>query len=187
MNRFLITFLAVFMAVALALLGYDYLIVQPREAEKTKVVEVHLDKAEQEAKGIADSLDIAVQESVNNANESLNAQADEMQQRELANDALSRASMFKVALSEYYVSIGKWPKDQAAAGLAAPESYAGGAVSSISVAGNGIVTITLNDKIQAGGKIKLMPDVNPQSYVVNWRCTTEGSEVLKQHLQACNQ
>ena len=83
--------------------------------------------------------------------------------------------------------MGKWPKDQAAAGLAAPESYAGGAVSSLSVADNGIVVIMLNDKIQSGAKIKLVPDVNPQSYVVNWRCTTDGSEVLKQHLQACNQ
>ncbi len=185
MKQFIITFLAVFLAAALALLGYDHFIVKPREAAQAEAVQVNLSNAEQQAQGIANELDAAVTESVNNANETMIAQADEMQQRALAADALTRASMFKTALAEYFMSNGQWPKGQTEAGLAKPESYAGGAVSSISVAEKGVVVITLNSQIESGAKIKLIPDANMQSYVINWRCSTDGSEALNHLLPDC--
>lgn len=185
MNRFLITFLAVFMAVTLALLGYDYLIVQPREIDKTQKVEVQLNTAQIQAQDIAENLDATVQESVSNANERMNAQADELKQRTLATDALGRASMFKTALSEYFMSNGRWPKDGSEVGMSNPESYAGGAVNSISVHEKGVVVILLNDKIDSGAKIKLIPDANMQSYVITWNCSIEGSESLRNILPDC--
>ena len=185
MKQFAITFLAVFIAAALALLGYDHFIVKPREASQAEAVMVDLSNAEQQAQGIANELDAAVTESVNTANETMIAQADEMQQRSLAKDALMRASMFKTALSEYFMSNGQWPKGQTEAGLAKPESYAGGAVSSISVSDKGVVVIMLNGQIESGAKIKLIPDANMQSYVINWRCSTEGSEALRHLLPDC--
>lgn len=167
MKQFIITFVAVLIAAAIALLGYDHFIVKPRETSQAEAVLVNLSNAKQQAQGVADELDAAVTESVQNANETMVAQANEMQQRSLAKDALVRASMFKVALSEYFISNGQWPKSQADAGLAKPESYAGGAVSSISVAEKGVVVITLNGQIESGAKIKLIPDANMQSYVIN--------------------
>lgn len=185
MKQFTITFLAVFIAAALALLGYDHFIVKPREASQAETVLVNLSNAKKQAQGVADELDAAVTESVNNANETMIAQADEMQQRSLAKDALTRASMFKTALSEYFMSHGQWPKSQTDAGLAKPDSYAGGAVSSISVAEKGVVVITLNAQIETGAIIKLIPDANTQSYMINWRCSTEGSEALNHLLPDC--
>ncbi len=185
MKQFAITFLAFFVAAGLALLGYDHFIVKPREAKQAEAVLVNLGKAEQQAQEIANELDAAVTESVNTANETMIAQADEMQQRSLAQDALMRASMFKTAMAEYFMSNGQWPKGHAESGLAKPESYAGGAVSSISVAEKGVVVITLNEKIESGAKIKLIPDANMQSYVINWRCSTEGSEALGHLLPDC--
>lgn len=185
MKQFAITFLAVFIAAGLALLGYDHFIVKPRETKQAEAVLVNLGNAEQQAKTIANELDAAVTESVNNANKTMITQADEMQQRSLAKDALVRASMFKVALAEYFMSNGRWPKTQAEAGLANAESYAGDAVSGISIADKGVVVITLNSQIESGAKIKLVPDANLQSYVINWRCSTEGSEKLSRLLPDC--
>jgi hypothetical protein len=185
MKQFAITFAAVFVAAALALLGYDHLIVKPREATQAEALLVNLSTAEQQAQGIADDLDAAITQSVNNANETMHMQANEMKQRSLAVDALVRASMFKTALTEYFMSNGQWPKTQTEAGLAKPDSYAGGAVGSITVADQGVVVITLNSQIDSGAKIKLVPDANLQSYVINWRCSTEGSETLGRLLPDC--
>ena len=185
MKQFTITFFAVLAAAAVALLGYDHFIVKPRESAQAEATKVNLSLAEQQAQGIANELDAAVTESVNNANETMIAQADEMQQRSLAQDALTRASMFKTAVAEYFMSNGQWPKSQTDAGLAKPESYAGGAVSSISIAEKGVIVITLNGQLESGARIKLIPDANPQSYVINWRCSVEGSEAVNHLLPAC--
>jgi len=185
MKQFSITFAAVLMATAIALFGYDYFIVKPRAASQAELAQIDLSKAKLEAQAIADNLDAAVNQTINHANDSMNAQTGEMQQRALAADALSRGSMFKTALTEYFMSNGQWPKNHGDSGLAAPESYSGGAVKSISVADEGIVIITLNEKFETGAKIKLIPEANAQSYVVEWHCTTEGSKALKRQLSVC--
>ena len=187
MKQFAITFLAVLLAAGLALLAYDFFIVKPRELAMAEAAQVNLKDARSQAQNIADNLEHSVNQSISNANDKLNAQSDNMSKRGLANDALMRGSIFKTALAESFMTNGHWPKNNTETGLAQPESYAGGAVSSIAVSGKGSIVITLNDKLEAGAKIKLIPDVNPQSYVVNWRCTTEGSETLKHNLLACNQ
>jgi len=181
------TFLAVLLAAGLALLAYDFFIVKPRELAMAEAAQVNLKDARRQAQHIADNLEHSVNQSISNANDKLNAQSDDMRQRGIASDALMRGSVFKTALAEYFMTNGHWPKNNSETGLAQPESYAGGAVSSVTVSGKGIVVITLNDKLEAGAKIKLIPDVNPESYVVNWRCTTEGSETLKHDLPPCNQ
>lgn len=185
MKQFAITFAAVLIAAALALFGYDYFIVKPRNAAQAEAIQVNLSEAQTQAQQIADNLDNAVTQTISNANDTMNAQTGEMQQRALAADALARGSMFKTALAEYFMSNGQWPKTHAESGLAKPESYAGGAVSSISVGDKGNVIILLNEKIESGAKIRLIPEANEQSYVINWHCATEGSEALKRYLSAC--
>lgn len=185
MKQFAITFAAVLIAAALALFGYDYFIVKPRAAAQAEAIQVDLSQAQVQAQQIADNLDTSITQTISHANDTMNAQTGEMQQRALAADAIARGSMFKTALAEYFMSNGQWPKTHAESGLAKPESYAGGAVSSISVGDKGNVVILLNEKIESGAKIRLIPEANEQSYVINWHCTTEGSEALKRYLSAC--
>ena len=185
MKQFTITFAAVLLAVAIVLIGYDHFILKPRAAQQSETVQVDLNNAKSQAQNIARDLDTAVTQTINHANDTMNAQAGDMQQRALVADAIARGSMFKTALAEYFMSNGQWPKSHAESGLAKPETYAGGGVSSISVGEKGVVIIALNDKIEAGGKIKLIPEANEQSYIINWHCSSEGSEALKRHLPEC--
>ena len=185
MKQFAITFAAVLIGVALALFGYDYFIAKPRAASQAEAAQIDLSKARLEAQGIADNLDAAVNQTISNANDSMNAQASEMQKRALAADALARGSMFKTALAEYFMTHGQWPKSHEESGLSKPESYAGGAVNNISVGEKGVVIISLNEKIEIGSKIKLIPEANEQSSMIAWHCTAEGSEALKRHLSVC--
>jgi hypothetical protein len=186
MKQFAITFSAVLLAAALALFAYDHFVVKPRAALQAEVVQVDLSKAKIEAQDIADNLDAAVTKTISNANDTMNSQTGEMQKRALMADAIARGSMFKTALAEYFMSNGQWPKSQDESGLAKPESYAGGAVSSISVGNKGMVIIALNEKVEVGAKIKLIPQANEQSYVINWTCTVEGSEALTHQLPSCS-
>jgi hypothetical protein len=185
MKQFAITFTAVLIAAALALFGYDYFIVKPRAASQAEAIQLDLSQAQTQAQEIADNLDTAVTQTISNANDTMNAQTGEMQQRAFAADAIARGSMFKTALAEYYMTNSQWPKSHEESGLAKPESYAGGAVSSISVGEKGNVVILLNEKIESGAKIKLIPEANEQSGMINWHCATEGSEALKRHLSIC--
>lgn len=185
MKQFAITFAAVLMGAALALFGYDYFIAKPRAAAQAVAAQIDLSKAKLEAQNIANNLDAAVNQTISNANDSMNAQAGEMQQRALVGDALARGSMFKTALAEYFMTHGQWPKTHDESGLAKPESYAGGAVESISVSEKGIVIISLNEKLEAGSEIKLIPQANEQSGMIAWHCTTQGTETLRRHLSAC--
>jgi len=185
MKQFAITFAAVLLAVAIALFGYDYFIVKPRATQQSETVQVDLENAQTQAQNIAHDLDTAVTQTISNANDTMAAQTGEMQQRALVADAIARGSIFKTALAEYFMTNGQWPKNHTESGLAKPESYAGGGVTSISVGEKGVVVIILNDKIENGAKIKLIPEANEQSYMINWHCSSEGSEALKSHLPAC--
>ena len=190
MKQFTITLAAALLGVLVALLLYDYFVVQPRataQAEAaTKAAEVSLTKARAEADDIAANLDASIDRSISGAREAMDEQAAEQDKRRLAADALNRAAMFKVALSEYYMSTGKWPADAREAGLGPAESFAGGAVSRIDVGANGAVIVTLNDTLAAGAKIRLQPNANPQSGMINWRCSTEGADALRRYLPVCN-
>lgn len=185
MKQFAITFAAVLCAAALALFAYDHFIVKPRAAAQADAIQVDLTKAQTQAQGIANDLDAAVTKTMNDVSESMDAQTGEMQQRALAADALSRGSVFKVSLVEYFMNNNRWPKNNADLGMAKPDTYAGGAVASISVEEKGVIVIALNEKIQTGAQIKLIPEANEESYTINWQCTTEGSETLKRQLAVC--
>lgn len=189
MKHFVATLAAALIGVSIALLLYDRFVVQPRATTHAdalaRATEINLQKAHAEANAIASNLDASIDHSITDAQQALDAQAGEQDKRRLAADALNRAAMFKVALSEHYMSMGKWPANAQQAGLAPAESFAGGAVSRIDVGANGAVIVTLNDLLAAGAKIRLQPDANPQSGMINWRCSTEGPAALRRYLPAC--
>ena len=190
MKQFAIILAAVLIGVLGALLLYDLLVLKPRGdalAETlTSTALVDLANARSDAQVIAQDLDAAVDRSVTDAQVAMDEQASEQERRRLATEALNRASMFKVAIAEYYMSMGKWPTSSEDAGLGPPASFAGGAVARIDIGAEGVITIALTEALAAGGRIRLTPQADPQSYVIDWRCSHEGDDSLRRYLPACN-
>jgi Pilin (bacterial filament) len=187
MKQFVLTAAGCLVGVLIALFVYDRFVVQPRELSlQQKETSAALERARAEGRDITKNIDDSVQKSVADAKATFDAQAKDMNERGSVGDAIGRSSMFKVAITEYYQSEGKWPKDNAAVGFAKPEEYAGGAVSAIAIGGEGVVTVSLNDKFDAKAKIKLIPVGNTKTMQINWRCETAGSAVLAATLRACN-
>ena len=189
MKQFAITLAAAMLGVLAALLLYDRFVVQPRNAAQAAALasatEINLAKAHTEADTITANLDASIDRSVSAAREAMDAQADEQDKRRLAMEALGQAAIFKVALSEYFLSTGKWPANAREAGLGPAESFAGGAVSRIDVGADGAVIVTLNRTLSSGAKIHLKPDANAKSGTISWRCSTEGADALRRYLPAC--
>ena len=197
MKQFLLTFTAVLIGGFLALLGYDHFIVKPREAatraeaaaeadvqKQTPRPDVDLSRSRDEAKKVAAELEASVQRSVENARNTIEAQASEMGRRELIVDAVRRATMFRVGLTEYYQTNGRWPRDAEEAGLPPSEDFRGGAVRSIEVGQRGVVEVAFDNTFAAGSRVMLRPLVKP-SGMIEWECDIVGDPLLKRALPRC--
>jgi hypothetical protein len=189
MKQFALMLVAALLGVFGALWLYDRIVLQPRSEalgeSLSRTLQTDLTRARGEAQQIASDLDAAVDRSVQGAQQAMIEQASEMERRRLAAEALTRASTFKVALAEHYMTTGKWPASAHDVGLGPPESYAFGAVTAIAIGRDGEVTVTVNDALAQGGRIRLIPKVDPQTYIVDWRCVTEGGDALRRYLPAC--
>ncbi len=195
MKQFVITLIAVLVGGFLALLGYDRFIVQPREAAAVNAeaaakvqtpadAQVDLTQARAQAQQVAAEVEASVQRSVQGARDTMDAQAKDMDRRGLAVEAASRATMFRVALTEYYQTNGGWPRDADEAGLPAPTEMRGGAVREITLGANGVVTVKLDERFPAGSTIVLRPTANTAAGTVDWVCEVKG-DGLKQALPRC--
>ena len=189
MKQFLLTLLGALTAVVVALVVYDRLVVAPRQAAQLEAAQqahqISLASADAQAQQIAASLDASVDRSVADAQQAMDDLADEQDRRRLAADALARASMMRAALAEYYMSEGRWPPNAAAAGIGAPDSFAGGAVAGIDVDNSGGIAIRLNAKLSADARIRLTPRVSPDNGMIQWRCVVQGSPEVSRYLPAC--
>lgn len=87
--------------------------------------------------------------------------------RSHVSEGLTLAAGAKAAVAEYYSSQGTMPTTNAAAGLAT--SITGNAVTGVAVGANGAITITYNNKVDAGRTIILQPNVT--SGGITWTCT----------------
>jgi type IV pilus assembly protein PilA len=81
-------------------------------------------------------------------------------------EGLELSGVVKGSVTEYYVSHGVFPSNNAAAGLAAPASIAGNAVSSVGI-DNGTVIITFDGKVD-GATMELVPTATGGD--VAWTC-----------------
>jgi hypothetical protein len=190
MKQFLATLIAVLIGGFLALLGYDHFIVQPREAAVARVdqpqaqAQVDLTGARTDAQQVAAEVEASVQRSVNGAREAMDTQAAEMERRALISEAVSRASMFRVSLVEFYFSNGRWPRNADEAGLPTPEEARGGAVRSVELGQGGSIVVMLDDRFAKGSKIVLRPRAT-SSHALEWDCEYRGDALLKQVLTHC--
>ena len=191
MKQFVLTLIAVLIGGFLALLGYDHFIVKPRDAVSARTapaasapVAVDLAQTRSEAQAIANEVEASVQRSVDGAKASMDAQVQAMDRRELVSDAVRRATMYRVALTEYYQTNGRWPQDADEAGLPSPDEMRGGAVRSVTVGTQGRVIIALDDTFAPGSTIVLAPQANA-SGILDWQCEVKGDPSLAQSLPRC--
>jgi hypothetical protein len=170
-------------AIAAALFAYDRFVVQPREAARIQEVKVDLAEGRTEAQQIAGALDASVDRTLERAREGFDELADDQDKTRLANDALARSAMYRVALTEAYMSNGAWPGSAQEAGLPPFDADAPGAVQSITVGADGVLTIALRAPF-AGSRFVFTPRAGGDG-MVQWSCRSEGDESLRRHARAC--
>lgn len=69
--------------------------------------------------------------------------------RSHVSEGLSLAGGAKASVSEFVASNNRFPASNDSAGLAAPASITGNAVTSVGVGNNGLITITYNNKVDS--------------------------------------
>lgn len=181
MKTFLPMFAASALAVVVALLTYDILVAQPREARMQAAQQAALDAAadaglagaREQAAQVASELDASVNRTVANARDAMASEASAVDMRGRIVEGLNRASMVKLAVAESYMNYGRWPLDATEAGLGTPESYAVGAVTAIALGTEGVITIRYNDLVAPGAQIRLIPRAQPDIGSIDWRCEAE--------------
>jgi type IV pilus assembly protein PilA len=181
---FVAAFLGAVVGVALVLFAYDRFVVQPRAAAQAARAELDLAERRVDAQGIAAGLDASVDRSVDRARSALGALAGDQDKARLANEALQRGAMYRVALSEYYMSRAQWPADAAEAGLPAFDAASGGVVGDITLGGQGVVTIALRAPFAPGSRFVLTPTARNDG-TLDWRCHGEGDADLPRLVPAC--
>jgi hypothetical protein len=196
MKQFFATLGAVLIGGFLVLLGYDHFIVKPRAAAAADTeaaadsqslanAQVDLDKARADAQQVAAEVEASVQRSVDSARDTMDAQAQAMDRRALVADAVQRVTMFRVALTEFHQSNGRWPQDADEAGLPSPAEMRGGAVSEVVLGERGVVTVALDERFGSGSAILLKPSANAASGIVDWVCEVKGDAELKRAMPRC--
>lgn len=187
MKQLAISLFGTLLGIGLALFLYDRFIVQPREAKRAEAATLDLSQAGEEAKKITQSVDASIKQSVDSAQQAFEAQATDQNKRRMAAEALAQTQSYKVALTESFMSNGKWPAKASEAGLPQNNAKAGGAIRNIAVGERGTITVTFDGDFAEGALLQLVPQANPDTYQVHWRCTTSGDPDLSRYLPDCSQ
>ena len=91
-------------------------------------------------------------------------------------EGLTLAGGAKASVTEYFSSQGKFPSNNASAGLAAATDIKGNAVKSVTVA-NGKITIAYNNKVTNNATLQLSPTTGAGG--VQWSC--KGGTVIAKY------
>lgn len=183
MKSFLLPFFAMLLAVGLALFAYDHFVLAPRLQKTGEEARVNLDEARAEARQIVEELDASLESTVSQTTAALDEQRalEDVRRAELAEqsrrqaevahaaEALMRGSMAKVAIAEYYMSMGQWPTSQVELGFGDPQEHAGGPVASIAIEAEGVIAIALTDEVAPGAMLRLVPQAR-RSGQIEWTC-----------------
>ncbi len=186
-KTFFLTFVAVLVAVGLALFVYDRLVLQARLADVAEAAHISLDQVRAEAQDIAGDLADSVERSTSDARTALEEQIAQDDRRRAvlaaenefsrqqaeATEAVLRGNVFKLSVAEHYLSMGTWPGSVGAVGLGEPASHAGGPVESIDLEAEGVIAIRLKPEVADGGVIRLIPRASGFSGI-EWRCQASG-------------
>lgn len=186
MKQLAISLFGTLLGIGLALFVYDRFIVQPRETKRAEAATVDLSQASEEAKKITQSVDASIKQSVDSAQQAFEAQAADQNKRRMVAEAIAQTQSYKVALTESFMSNGKWPAKASEAGLLQNNAKAGGAIRDIAVDQHGAISVTFDGNFAEGALFQLVPQADPDTYQVRWRCKTSGDPDLKRYLPDCS-
>jgi hypothetical protein len=165
--------LAFLAALALGIAAWRYNVSAERLAEERRSLEALRADIKERQASLSDSLQQAQQQT-----EALNAAVEksenyQQEQRTLASrgvtlaNALNTAQSMKVAITEFYLTEGKWPRANADIGMPAPATFANGDVRSVAVRPNGRIELTI-----ASGTLFLQGAANQAQQII-WKCVTD--------------
>jgi len=84
---------------------------------------------------------------------------------------LMAAAGIRTAVAEFYVSMGKMPKDNAEAGLPTPDEYRGQTLRSATVNPDGSIDFEFDENSgKDGGHVRLVADLTHPAMGVQWHC-----------------
>ncbi len=188
MKQFVVTLLAVLVGGFLALLAYDRFIVTPREAARPPQATDAMPRAASTGASPAATPRIAAvppSSSTIDLPPLAETAISDNERAALVMDAVRRATMYRVALTEYYQTNGRWPQDADEAGLPSPDEARGGAVQAVELDRQGVVTVKLDGRFGRDGVILLRPTANGATGTIDWRCEVQGGSELRKALPRC--
>ena len=181
MRQAALTFVFALLGTAIALFGYDRLIVVPREKANTEQIaaatKLDLASARAQANEISEDLDKSVRKTVTDARTAFAEQTNESERRRLIGMALTLMSAPKTAISEYYANSMTYPKTLAEAGFG-DEVASNEAVRTIKLEANGVIVAQLRAALGENAQLRLIPKTS--NYGTQWSC--EGTGVANLHI-----
>ena len=103
----------------------------------------------------------------------------------LAQD-FATASALKVGVTEYFMTQGRWPENNAAVGLPAPEQYRGDALRSATVLPAGVIELRfVRPGAPGSASVRLVADAENSAMGVRWRCESPDYAEIGRVLAAC--
>tara|TARA_R110002049_G_scaffold86752_2_gene220269 strand:+ start:8094 stop:8576 length:483 start_codon:yes stop_codon:yes gene_type:complete len=97
--------------------------------------------------------------------------------RAQVSEAISLAASAKTAVSEYYITNGDWPEDNAQAGVSEPGDISGSYVSQVEIAdGTGLIVVSMkaDDVVDAIANKRLVFEPSPpgdnEDGTIQWNC-----------------
>jgi hypothetical protein len=170
----ILTFVGALLAMAVALLGYHFLIGVPQQERLVASVDRMAVQQEQVRRTLAD------------AKESLAAADDRASL--LMREDLRIAEGLKIALAEYYMSMGKLPATHAELGAPEPERHRGKSLRSARVLADGSIELVFDANSGVdGGRILLRADFSHADIGnIAWYCESADYPLVKRVSPACD-
>jgi len=182
MKQFTVIAFAAFTGVLAALLLYYLLVTKPGiESEFAR-----MDQVRDDARSVGPELEKAADESVTRAREGFESQATEVRRRALLATALAAGQGAKIAVTERWMTLGKWPSGASEIGWADPSAYANDGARGVAIEADGVIRVDLTDAVAKGASIRLVPTVVESSGMVNWRCEIQGGADLMRFIPQCS-
>lgn len=94
----------------------------------------------------------------------------------------------RVAIAEYYASMGKMPATHADVGLPAPEQYRGRSLKSAALSPDGTIELVFDAQSGVdGGRVLFVPDTaHAEAMGIQWNCETPDYPLIKRALPTCD-
>lgn len=106
----------------------------------------------------------------------------------LIREDLLVVSAMRVAIAEYYASMGKMPATHADAGMPAPDQYRGKSLKSAAMLPDGRIELVFDAQSGVdGGRVLFVPNLaHVEAMGIRWSCETPDYPLIKRALPTCD-